>query len=135
MSYVNVESMIERTEDARKLADGISIDGIINYLNKASVDVCRIPKYFIYDNGGGIDKVIYELNNSPKLHNTLDDVLNYIVYRYNNLYSKSDLYIHQYSYDKRINKTVYMITATRSKNCDYIKEFGSPQFVSYLIEV
>lgn len=40
MSYVNVESMIERTEDARKLADGISIDGIINYLNKASVDVC-----------------------------------------------------------------------------------------------
>ena len=135
MSYVNVESMIERTEDMRKIADGIAIDGIINYLNKASVDVYQIPKYFIYDNSGGIDKVIHELNNSPKLFRTLDDVLNHIVYRYNNLYAKSDLYITQYSYDERINKTVYIITATKSRNCDYIKEFGSLQFVSYLVEV
>ena len=47
----------------------------------------------------------------------------------------SDLSIIYYCYDDRIKKDVYMIVTNRLGDEDYIKEFGHPCYISYLINI
>lgn len=63
-------------------------------------------KLLLYGNSGGIDKVIEDINNNPKVYKSLKEVLDYLANKLK-LSSVSDLCIEYYSYDDRIGKTVY----------------------------
>lgn len=91
-------------------------------------------KLLLYGNSGGIDKVIEDINNNPKVYKSLKEVLDYLANKLK-LSSVSNLCIEYYSYDDRIGKTVYIVCAYRIGDKDYIKEYGCPQFVSYLVDL
>ena len=94
-----------------------------------------MAKYFLYGNGGGIDKVIEEMNNSPHYFHSIKDALAKVAEEVSllgdSISLKEDLSICFYSYDDRINKNVYMITTTKYGD----KTFSHPVFVKYLIDL
>ena len=92
-------------------------------------------KYFMYGNGGGIHNVIASLENNPEYYTTLKDCFENLVALCNGAYSIKDLTMDFYTFDERINKDVYVIGTKRYRQEDYIKEYGCPQFVQYLVEL
>lgn len=92
-------------------------------------------KFFIYGNGGGINKVIEELDNPKETFESLKEVFETIVRRYFGLLDIEDLSIKYYCYDDRIKKDVYMVVTNRYGDENYIKKYKCPQFVSYLVSV
>ena len=93
-------------------------------------------RFYMYGNSGGIDKIKKELTN-PKINTfkTIKEVFVNIEKRYRNMLNISDLSIIYYCYDDRIKKDVYMIVTNRLGDEDYIKEFGHPCNISYLITI
>lgn len=93
-------------------------------------------RFYMYGNSGGIDKIKKELIN-PKINTfkTIKEVFVNIEKRYCNMLNISDLSIIYYCYDDRIKKDVYMIVTNRLGDEDYIKEFGHPCYISYLINI
>ena len=92
-------------------------------------------KFFLYGNGGGIDKVKEELKNPKETFSTLKEAFEEIVRRYSGFLDIRDLHIQYYYYDSRIEKEVFIVTTSRYGNEDYIKKCGCPQFVSYMVTV
>lgn len=90
---------------------------------------------FIYGNGEGIDRVKDEINNPQETFKTIKEACIAVVKRYNNMFNLEDLYIRYYGYDKRINKDVYLIITSRYGEENYIKKYGCPQFVSYMVSI
>lgn len=92
-------------------------------------------RYFIYGNGGGIDKVKKDLENPKETFASLYDVFNAIKERRISIPDVSCLSIKHHCYDPRIDKEVYVVTTDRQGNTDCVKKYGCPQFVSYLVEI
>ena len=92
-------------------------------------------KYFLYGNSGGIGKVKEELSNPKETFDTIKDACISIVERNHNAFNIEDLYIRYSCYDERIDKDVYTISTGCYGLEDYIKEYGCPQFVSYMVTV
>lgn len=94
-----------------------------------------MAKYFLYGNGGGIDKVIDDMNNSPHYFYSIKDALAEVaeeISRWGNPISiKEDLSVCFYCYDDRINKNVYMITTTKFGD----KTYPHPIFAKYLVDL
>lgn len=91
-------------------------------------------RYFIYGNGGGIDKVKRDLENPEETFSSLLEVFNILKERF----SIPDIHclsLEHYCCDPRIDKEVYVVL---TKNFDYtncLEKYGCPQFVSYLVEI
>lgn len=92
-------------------------------------------KLYIYGAYGGIDKVINDIENAPEVFDTLEEVLKRAVCIYNSCFGIEDLSIQYYGYDDRLKHTVYIICTGRMGEEDFIKEYGKPQFVFYLINL
>lgn len=92
-------------------------------------------KLYLYGNGGGIDKVIEDISNSPKTYGSLKEVMFELKQRYFNQFELNDLAIKYYAYDGRLRKDVYMITTSRMGDEDYIQEYGCHQFLSFMISL
>ena len=90
-------------------------------------------KFYLYGNGGGIDKVIEDISNSPKTYASLKEVMFELKERYFNQFDIHDLAIQYYCYDNRLNKDVYIVATSRLGKEDYIQKYGCPQFISYMI--
>lgn len=90
-------------------------------------------KFFIYGNGGGINKVKEELNNPKETFSNIKEVFEKIKERYGNLLDVIDLSVKYYCYDDRIEKDVYMVVTDRCGDVDYIEKYKCPQFISYLV--
>lgn len=92
-------------------------------------------KFFIYGNGGGIDKVKEELKNPKETYESIKEVFEEIKRRYGNLLDIDDLSVKYYSYDARIEKDVYMVVTNKCGKENYIKKYKCPQYVSYLVSI
>lgn len=92
-------------------------------------------RLFTYGNSGGIDCVIKNINNNPKTYNSIADVLNSVLEENKGFINLQDLSIKYYCKDERIGKTVYIITTDRYGDEDYIREYFSPRYVRYLIDL
>lgn len=90
---------------------------------------------FIYGNAGGIDRVKDKINNPQETFDTIKEACMAVVKQYNNMFALEDLYVRYYGYDERINKDVYLITTNRYGEENYIKKYGHPQFVSYMVSI
>ena len=91
--------------------------------------------FFIYGNSGGIDKVMQELRNPKETFGSLTELFEAIKDKRGAMFDIKDLNIIYYCYDPRIDKEVYMITTNRYGEEDYIRLYGNPQFLYFLIEV
>lgn len=94
-----------------------------------------MSKYYIYGNGGNIFDVINDLKGKPKLFSSIEAVFKHIEYTSYGLYDKFSLSIKYYGIDSRLEKTVYVITTDKAGEIDFIKKYGCPQFVQFMIEV
>ena len=92
-------------------------------------------KFFIYGNGGGIDKVKEELKNPKETYESIKEVFEEIKRRYANLLDIDDLSVKYYGYDARIGKDVYMVVTNKCGKENYIKKYECPQYVSYLVSI
>lgn len=93
-------------------------------------------KFFIYGNSGGIDEVKKELANpKTKTFETIKQVCTTLVKQRDNAFDVEDLYIRYYGYDNRIEKDVYIIATCRHGKENYIKKYGCPQFISYMVTI
>ncbi len=92
-------------------------------------------KYMIYNNSEGIDKVIKQIKRPRKTFGSIKEIYEELVNNYLNAFSIDDLYLRYYGYDDRIEKDVYVITTSRLGKDDYIKKYGCPQFVCYMIQL
>lgn len=92
-------------------------------------------KFYLYGNGGGIDKVIEDISNSPKTYASLKEIMFELKERYFNQFDIYDLCIQYYCYDNRLNKDVYIVTTSRMGEEDYIQKCGCPQFISFMISL
>lgn len=104
-------------------------------------------RLYTFGNGGGIDSVIEDIKDNPKTFNSIDKVLDFIANDINDFYDKpvlykKDLSIEYYAKDERLGKgangygrTVYIVCTSKFDNEDYIKIYGVPQFVKYLIDL
>jgi len=92
-------------------------------------------RFFLYGNSGGIDNVKKELSNPKETFETIKDACAALVEQRLNAFDIEDLHIRYYGYDKRIEKDVYLIATSRYGKEDYIKKYGCPQFVSYMVTV
>ena len=90
-------------------------------------------RYFIYGNGGGIDKVQEELKKPKETFWYIKDVFEKIIKDCKGDINIKDLSLHYYCYDPRIKRDVYMICTNRRGEENYIKKYGGPQFMKYLI--
>ena len=94
-----------------------------------------MAKYFLYGNGGGINKVIEEMNNSPRYFSSIKDALVEVAEEISRwgtpISAKEDLNVCFYGYDKRINKNVYMITTTKYGN----EIYSHPVFAKYMVDL
>lgn len=91
-------------------------------------------KYFIYGNGGGIDKVKKDLENTKETFKSLLEVFNVLKERFSIPYTQC-LSLEHYCYDPRIDKEVYVVLTKQFGDTDCIKKHGCPQFVSFLVEI
>lgn len=92
--------------------------------------------YLTYGNGGGIDKVIAEIANPTKVHEgIIAAFLDIVKTSPKGTYAVDDLSLKYYGFDERIGKDVYMIVSNRCGKENYIKKYGHPCFVRYLIEL
>ena len=92
-----------------------------------------MSKYYIYGNSGGIDTVIKDLRNPKEFFSSLKDVFNKLIDDYSGLISMGDLSVSYYGYDDRLKKDVYIIGVSRCGREDYIKKYGCPQCIKYMI--
>lgn len=92
-------------------------------------------RFFLYGNGGGIDKVKKELANPVETFESIKDACVALIEQRMNAFSIEDLYIQYYGYDERIEKDVYLIATSRYGEENYIKKHGCPQFISYMVTV
>ena len=92
-------------------------------------------RLYLYGNGGGIDRIIEDISNSPKTYGSLKEVMFELKERYYNQFDIHDLFIQYYGYDNRLNKDVYIIVTSQMGEEDYVQKYGCPQFVSYLISL
>lgn len=92
-------------------------------------------RFFLYGNSGGIYRVKDELANPKETFATIREACMAVVERNHDMFDIEDLFIKYYGYDERIEKDVYMITTSCYGDEDYIKEYGYPQFVSYMVSV
>lgn len=91
--------------------------------------------YIMYGNGGGIDSVIEQIANPSKVFGSINEAFNELVKTSMGMYSVGDLYLKYHGFDPRIGKDVYIIATSRCGKENYIKKYGCPQFVRYLVQV
>lgn len=94
-------------------------------------------KYLLYGNFGGIDQVKESIQNkSGDTVCSINEAFRFLSGRcVPPLYSVEVLVLHQYGFDERLNRTVYMICTKRYANIDCIAEYGAPQFVSFMVDL
>ena len=92
-------------------------------------------KFFLYGNSGGIDEVKKELTHPRETFETIKQACATLVRQRDNAFDIEDLYIRYYGYDERIEKDVYIIATSRHGKENYIKKYGCPQFISYMISI
>jgi hypothetical protein len=100
-------------------------------------------RYMVYGRGNGqgssIDLVIYDIKNETSLYTSrytsLKDVFERLTEGSRGAFSKKDLVLEYYTYDERIQKSVYMICIKRFRDKDYIKEYGHTIYFGYLIDL
>lgn len=92
--------------------------------------------FMMYGNGGGIDEVIAEIANPTKVYNSIIVAfLDLVKTSPKGTYSVEDLSLKYYGFDDRIGKDVYMIVSNRCGKENYIKKYGHPCFVRYLVQL
>lgn len=92
-------------------------------------------RYFIYGNSGSIYEVQEELKNPKETFGSLMEVFEAIKKKHGDMVDVKGLNVTYHYYDPRIDKEVYVIRTNRYGHDDYIKLYGLPQFIAYLVEV
>lgn len=91
--------------------------------------------YLLYGNSGGIDLVKKSIERKENVYDSLLDALKYAADTPLCSFGINDLSVKYYGYDPRINKEVYVILTNRCGKENYIKKYGTPQFVFFMVEV
>ena len=92
-----------------------------------------MAKYYIYGNSGGIDEVLKDIKRPKKTFSSIKDVFEHIVREYGGFVSMEELSVRYYGYDDRLEKDVYLIGTSRCGSENYIKKYGCPQFIRFMI--
>lgn len=92
-------------------------------------------RYMIYGNSGGIGEVIAELKHPEKTYGSIKEVFDEVVKIFEEWVDHKDLALMYYGYDDRIRRHVFTVLTKRFGDEDYIKIYGCPQHLKYVVSV
>lgn len=100
-------------------------------------------KWYLYNNHGSINDVKKFLDdaelgkaNSAKLFDNVNHCLDFMAnMKHPDYLDKTDLSVKYYGHDDRINRDVFIMLTDRFGHDDYIDMYGTPQFISFMIQV